>query len=156
MGWNSYDTYGDSVTEAEVLANAGYMKAKLLPYGWNYVIVDFRWYDPVPTYNDRDLNKNRKDARLTADAAGRLLPAPEKFPSAANGKGFKPLADKIHAMGLKFGVHVMRGIPRQSVKAATHIDGSSFTAADAGNTNNTCSWCPDMFGVKNEIGRAHV
>ena len=75
------------------------------------------------------------------------MPAPNRFPSAADGKGFKPLADQIHAMGLKFGIHVMRGIPRQSVKANTPIEGSEFKAADAANTGNICPWCPDMFGV---------
>ncbi len=155
MGWNSYDAFGDSVTEAEVLANANYMKAKLLPYGWNYVVVDFRWYDFVVTYDDRQLTRDRMGAALAADSAGRLLPAPERFSSAAGGLGFKPLADRIHAIGLKFGFHMMRGIPRQAVMAATPIEGSSFTAADAGDKNSGCSWCPDMFGVKkNEAGQA--
>ena len=81
------------------------------------------------------------------DLCGRLLPAPNRFPSAAGGKGFKPLADEMHAMGLKFGVHVMRGIPRQAVAAKSPIEGTSFTAADAANTASTCRWCPDMFGV---------
>lgn len=155
MGWNSYDAFGDSVTESEVLANAEYMKEKLLPCGWNYVVVDFRWYDPVITYDDRQLTRDRMGAVLVADSNGRLLPAHEKFPSAAGGLGFKPLADKIHAMGLKFGFHMMRGIPRQAVKAATPIEGSSLTAADAGDVNSGCGWCPDMFGVKdNEAGQA--
>src|SRR5690242_12202369 len=81
MGWNSYDTYGDSVTEAEVRANAQYMKDHLLPSGWKYVVVDYRWYDPAA--DSGDLNK-RAGARLTADAFGRLLPAPNRFPSAAD------------------------------------------------------------------------
>jgi hypothetical protein len=149
MGWNSYDAYGDSVKEDEVLANAQAMKDKLLAHGWNYIVVDFRWYDPVPTYNDNELARNRIGAKLAADAFGRLLPAPEKFPSAAGGAGFKPLADQVHAMGLKFGVHMMRGIPRQAVLAETSIDGSTFTAADAGDPTNKCGWCPDMYGVRN-------
>ena len=35
-------------------------------------------------------------------------------------------------MGLKFGFHYMRGIPRQAVQAKTPIADSNFTAADAG------------------------
>ena len=52
-------------------------------------------------------------------------------------------------MGLKFGVHIMRGIPRQSFNAKNPIENSDFTAADAGNSANICTWCPDMFGVRN-------
>jgi hypothetical protein len=149
MGWNSYDTFGDSVTEAETLANATYMKDHLLSHGWNYVVIDFRWYDPVGSNNDAWINRDRTGARLTADKFGRLLPAPNRFPSAADGQGFKALADKIHAMGLKFGFHMMRGIPRQAVLAGTPIDGRNFTAADAGDPADKCGWCPDMFGVRN-------
>jgi len=155
MGWNSYDAFGDTVTEEEVLANANYAKDKLLPHGWKYIIIDFRWYDPQPTGDDRALNRLRTGARLASDEFGRMIPAENRFPSSAGGKGFKPLADKMHALGLKFGFHYMRGIPRQSVIAGTPIEGSTFTAADAGDTHNTCGWCPDMYGVKNnEAGQA--
>ena len=155
LGWNSYDVFGDSVTEAEVLTNANYMKEHLRAHGWQYVVIDFRWYDAVTTYDDRNLNRERTGAVLAADEHGRMLPATNRFPSAANGRGFKPLADQIHAMGLKFGFHMMRGIPRQAVNAGTPIEGSPFTAAEAGDTNNRCSWCPDMFGVRNnEAGQA--
>jgi alpha-galactosidase len=144
MGWNSYDAFGDSVTEAEFLANANYMHDHLQSHGWQYVVVDYRWYDPAPHNNDPN---SRRGAALTADEFGRLLPAPNRFPSAADGRGFKALADQVHAMGLKFGIHVMRGIPRQSVNANTPIEGTEFHAADAANTKSVCSWCPDMFGV---------
>jgi hypothetical protein len=80
MGWISYNAFGDSVTEEEVLANAEYMKAKLLPYGWNYVVIDFRWYDPVTTLNDHNLTRDRMGAPLAADFYGRMMPASEKFP----------------------------------------------------------------------------
>jgi hypothetical protein len=155
MGWNSYDAFGDSVTEAETLANAHYMKEHLLSHGWNHVVIDFRWYDSVATYDDTKLTKERMGAVLAADKFGRLLPAVNRFPSAANGRGFKPLADRIHAMGMKFGFHMMRGIPRQAVAARTPIEGSAFTAADAANSNSKCGWCPDMFGVAdNAAGQA--
>ncbi|MGO8765353.1 MAG: glycoside hydrolase family 27 protein [Limisphaerales bacterium] len=155
LGWNSYDAFGDSVTEQEVVSNADYMQQHLLAHGWKYVVVDFRWYDAVATYNDNELTRTRMGARLAADPFGRLLPAVNRFPSATNGVGFKPLADKIHAMGLKFGFHMMRGIPRQAVLAKTPIEGSPYTAADAANTNSTCGWCPDMYGVRaNAAGQA--
>lgn len=154
MGWNSYDAYKDRVNEAETLENAQFMKDHLLIHGWKYVIIDFRWYDPAPEGNDFTIY-SRLGAKLSADAYGRMLPAENRFPSSASGRGFKPLADKIHSMGLKFGFHMMRGIPRQSVLAKTPIEGGSFTAADAGDQNDKCGWCPDMFGVQNnEAGQA--
>jgi hypothetical protein len=149
MGWNSYDSLGTSITEAEALANAQAMKEKLLVHGWQYFVLDARWYDSVSSFDDRNFNKDRAGAKLFADQYGRLLPATNRFPSAANGLGFKPLADQVHALGLKFGFHMMRGIPRQAVLAKTPIAGSSFTAADAADTHSNCGWCPDMFGVRN-------
>jgi len=46
MGWNSWDCFGTTVTEAEVLANAQVMHDRLLPFGWDTVVVDIAWYDP--------------------------------------------------------------------------------------------------------------
>jgi hypothetical protein len=147
LGWNSYDAYGDSVTEAEMLTNARAIAEHLRPHGWQYVVVDYRWYDP----GAHDNNPNgRANVELTLDANGRLMPSANRFPSAANGAGFKPLADQIHAMGLRFGIHIMRGIPRMAVKQNLPIAASDLHAADAADTNSTCAWCPDMFGVRGE------
>ncbi|MGO9585809.1 MAG: putative Ig domain-containing protein [Limisphaerales bacterium] len=152
MGWNSYDAFGDNVVESEILANARYVAEKLQPIGWDTVVVDYCWSDPGAHDNNRNARTN---AALAADDFGRLLPATNRFPSAMDGAGFKPLADAVHALGLKFGIHIMRGIPRNSVKANLPIEGSNFTAAEAGNTNSKCVWCPDMFGVNsNAAGQA--
>ena len=154
LGWNSYDAYGDSVTEAEVLANAEVMRKSMQPYGWDTIVVDYRWYDPGAYNNDPN---SRTGAALALDEYGRLLPAPNRFPSAADGHGFQALATRIHGMGLRFGIHIMRGIPRNAVKRNLPIEGSAFHAADAGNTLDSCVWCPDMFGVHGdtEAGRAY-
>jgi len=101
MGWNSYDCFGDSVTEDETLANARYIASHMLPYGWDTVVVDYRWYDAFAHDNNAS---NKAFAPLTMDATGRLMPAPNRFPSAADGHGFKALADKVHVLGLKFGI----------------------------------------------------
>ena len=142
-GWNSYTAFGSSVTEEEFMTNATYVKEKLLAHGYNLVVVDFRWSDATAA----NYNPNGIGGPLHADEFGRLIPAPNRFPSAADGKGFKALADRVHGMGLKFGIHVMRGIPRQSVAANTPIEKSTFRAADAANTNSSCGWCEDMWGV---------
>jgi hypothetical protein len=144
MGWNSYDAFGDSVTEAEVLANARYLKDHLLSHGWNTVVVDYRWYDGGA---DSGALSRRAGATLAMDSHGRLLPAPNRFPSCRGDDGFAPLAAQIHAMGLKFGIHVMRGIARQAVKRNCPIEGSAFAALRAANLASTCEWCPDMFGI---------
>jgi alpha-galactosidase len=152
MGWNSYDCFGDNVVEAEVLANARYVAEKMLPVGWDIVVVDYCWSDPGAHDNNRNARTN---APLAMDEFGRLFPATNRFPSAAGGAGFKPIADQVHALGLKFGIHVMRGITRNSVKANLPIKKSTYAAADAANTNDTCRWCPDMFGVSsNAAGQA--
>ncbi len=143
MGWNSYQAFGASVTEDEVTQNADYMVKHLLPYGWNICIIDYRWYDADAAKH----NRNGNGGPLVMDEYGRLMPAPNRFHSASDGDGFKALAAKIHGMGLKFGIHVMRGIPRQAVKQNLPIEGSDFHAADAANTNSHCGWCADMWGI---------
>src|SRR5690349_16086593 len=107
MGWNSWDCFGPTVTEAEVKANADYMSSRLKSAGWNYVVVDIRWY----VANDKAHGYNEKDPDYAIDSFGRFVPAVNRFPSAAGGKGFKPLADYLHKKGLKFGIHIMRGVP---------------------------------------------
>jgi hypothetical protein len=155
MGWNSYDAFGDSVTETEVLTNAQWLKNHLRPYGWDTVVVDFRWYDRLA-----DGLRVQNPEGVTIDEFGRCVPATNRFPSAANGAGFKPLADKLHAMGLKFGIHIMRGIPRAAVAANLPIENSDFHAADAvlatNDPNRACVWNRDMFGVNADspAGRA--
>jgi alpha-galactosidase len=154
MGWNSYDAYGDAVNEAQTLANARYLRDKMQPYGWDTVVIDYRWYDPEPFAAP---DNGRVGETLSMDANGRLTPAITRFPSAAKGAGFRALADQLHAMGLKFGIHIMRGIPRNAVKANLPIEGSTYTAADAANTADLCSWCADMYGVRGATpaGRAY-
>jgi len=147
MGWNSYDAYGSNVNEAQTLANARYLHQHMQPYGWQYVVVDYRWYDPASATAP---DNGAPGETLTMDDYGRLLPPVNRFPSAAGGKGFQGLTDQVHAMGLKFGIHIMRGIPRNAVKANLPIEGSVYKAADAANTGDTCPWCPDMYGVRGD------
>jgi hypothetical protein len=142
MGWNSWDSFGTTVTEAEVKANADYMAANLKTHGWQYVVVDIQWSEQNPKTHGY-----RPDAELAMDANGRLIPAPNRFPSSANGQGFRPLADYVHSKGLKFGIHIMRGIPRKAVNANLPIFGSKLKAADVANKESICPWNSDMYGV---------
>lgn len=142
MGWNSWDCYGTTVTESEVKANADYMAARLKQHGWQYIVVDIQWSDAKAKSHGY-----RPNADLTMDSYGRLVPAPNRFPSAAGESGFKPLADYVHQKGLKFGIHIMRGIPRQAVRANMPIYGSKSHAADVADQNSICKWNSDMYGL---------
>lgn len=143
MGWNSWDCYGPTVIEQEVKDNADYMATYLKEYGWNYVVVDIRWY----VENTKPHGYNEKNPIIVMDKYGRLMPAVNRFPSASGGKGFKPLADYIHNKGLKFGIHIMRGIPKLAVEKNTPILGIDATAKDIYNTENLCAWLGDMYTV---------
>ena len=142
MGWNSWDAYGTTVTEAEVKANAGYMAKNLKSHGWEYVVVDIQWSEPNPRSHGY-----RANAQLAMDEYGRLIPAENRFPSSAGGRGFKPLADYVHKLGLKFGIHIMRGIPRQAVSADLPVYGTNVRAGDIADRHSLCPWNSDMYGV---------
>ncbi len=151
MGWNSYDYYDTTVNEEQVRANADYMAAHLKEYGWEYVVVDIQWY-AYGTGTKRQQYQYIPFSRLEMDEYARLLPDPEKFPSSANGNGFKPLADYIHNLGLKFGIHIMRGIPRVAAHNHSRILGTDITADMIAAPSSICGWNPDMYGLKNEPG----
>ena len=143
MGWNSWDCYGPTVFEYEVKANADYMAKYLKKYGWEYIVVDIRWY----VENDKSHGYNEKDAIFVMDEYGRFPPALNRFPSATNGKGFKPLADYVHGKGLKFGIHIMRGMPVVAVKKNTPVLGSDAKLQDIYSTEGQCMWLKDMYTI---------
>ena len=151
MGWNSWDGYGASVTEATVRQNAEAMAAHLLPYGWEYIVVDIQWYQPTATTHEYE-----PFAELSMDGSGRLTPAVNRFPSAAEGRGFAPLAEYVHGLGLKFGIHIMRGVPRMAAHRKLPVVGGAFTCADAANPNSICAWNPDMYGLRAETDAARA
>lgn len=142
MGWNSWDCYGASVTEAEVKGNAEYMAHRLRQFGWEYIVVDIQWYEPTA-----DSSIYHPFVPLNMDEYSRLIPATNRFPSASDGKGFAPLAAYVHALGLRFGIHILRGIPRQAVHANTPLLGTDRRARDIAHTHSICPWNTDMYGV---------
>jgi alpha-galactosidase len=142
MGWNSWDCFGTTVNEEQTLGQARVMASELKALGWNYVVVDIQWYEPEPKGH-----AYRANAPLTMDAWGRLLPAPNRFPSSVGGCGFSNLARRIHELGLRFGLHLMRGIPRIAVERNLPIFGTDYFARDIVDRDDTCPWNPDMFGV---------
>jgi alpha-galactosidase len=142
MGWNSWDSFGPTIDEEQVRANAHVMAEQLLPHGYRIFTIDIQWYEPgAHSY------EYRKGALLSMDAWGRLCPAPNRFPSSVGSAGFKPLADFLHGLGLQFGLHMMRGLPRQAVAQNTPIFASHRRAADIADTVHVCDWNTDMFGI---------
>ncbi|HWF92549.1 MAG TPA: glycoside hydrolase family 27 protein [Terriglobales bacterium] len=142
MGWNSWDSFGTTVKEEDVKANADWLARKLKRYGWEYVVVDMEWFVTNPRASG-----NSTSSQFSMDGDGRYIPAENRFPSSANGAGFKPLADHIHSLGLKFGIHILRGIPKQAVNQNLPIAGSVYHAVDAADITDTCPWNPDNYGL---------
>ena len=147
MGWNSYDYYDTTVNEAQVRANAQALAEKMKPFGWEYIVIDIEWYAHNPG-SMRDRFQYIPFAPVEIDEYSRLLPDPERFPSSAEGRGFAPLAEYIHSLGLKFGIHIMRGIPRTAAHQHMKIKGCDLTADMVANPSSVCRWNPDMYGVR--------
>jgi len=149
MGWNSWDAYGLTIDEADFRANIKVL-AGIEQFGWQYSVIDEGWYMENP------FGASVAERKYLLDGNGILIPVANRFPSAAEGAGFKPLATWVHAQGLKFGIHIVRGIPKQAVKENLPIAGSSFHAADAADTTETCPWDEGNYGVRdNAAGQAY-
>jgi hypothetical protein len=169
MGWNSWDAYGLTVTEEQFRANVKVEANELKSFGWEYAVIDEGWFFKNP--EDRP---KPELLQYQIDANGRYIPVPARFPSAgtepASPSGplgetagtvvyktraiigdtsFKPLGDWVHSQGLKFGIHIVRGIPRASVERNLPIANSIFHATDTADTTDACPWDPTNWGVKN-------
>jgi len=151
MGWNSYDSYGTTINEAQVKANARSLADHLKRFGWRFVVVDMEWYvtNPTPSGNSRN-------SHYAMDAFGRYTPALNRFPSAANEAGFKPLAAYVHSLGLKFGIHILRGIPKEAVEKDLPIADSDYHASQAADRSDTCPWNPDNYGIAANTPAGHA
>jgi hypothetical protein len=149
MGWNSWDCYGPTVRENEVKANADYMAEHLKEFGWEYIVVDIRWF----VENSKAGGYNQDNPDYVIDEYGRYLPAENRFPSAADGKGFKELADYVHSQGLKFGIHIMRGVPVIAVEKKMPIKGTDgITADQIYSTELQCQWLRDNYTLLDKPG----
>jgi len=149
MGWNSWDSYGLTIDETDFKANAREL-GKLRSYGWTYAVIDEGWYMGNP-FGDKLQNR-----QYFLDSHGLLIPAPARFPSSTGNRGFKPLAGWVHDLGLKFGLHIVRGIPKQALETNLPIAGSAFHAVDAADTADTCGWDDGNYGVRdNPAGQAY-
>ena len=155
MGWNSYDYYDTAVNEAQTKEAADFMAEHMKEAGWEYIVVDIQWYAKDPA-RQRPAVQYIPFDEFAMDEYSRLLPDPERFPSSKDGAGFKPLADYIHSRGLKFGIHIMRGIPRIAAHLHRGLLGTERTAADIADPYSTCPWNPDMYGVNPDLPESQL
>ncbi len=155
MGWNSYDYYNTEVDEQQVRANAEYMAAHLKQYGWEYVVIDISWYEE-DAGSMSQIFQYIPFGKLIMDEYSRLIPDPVRFPSSKDGRGFKPLADYIHSLGLKFGIHIMRGIPRAAAHEHRKLMGTDLTADRLADPANICAWNPYMYGLRVNMPEAQL
>lgn len=158
MGWNSFDAYDCRINEVEFKATVDYMAKNLKKYGWEYAVIDYCWFNDNPGgwHNPKE-RYGHPNIRLSAegipldtlcmDEYGRLMPSVKRFPSAAGGRGFKPLADYVHSKGMKFGIHIMRGIPRQAYFEKRPIKDIDVTAYEIAEPFDTCRWQNNLYGV---------
>lgn len=168
MGWNSWDAYGLTITEPQFRANVDVLKTKLKPFGWQYAVIDEGWFFENP--QDRGTPEK---LHYAIDRYGRYVPVPARFPSAGGpatasatpgaftlaatieDTSFRALGAWVHAQGLKFGIHIVRGIPRASVERNLPIEGSAFHVQDAADQGDACPWDPTNWGVRdNAAGQA--
>jgi hypothetical protein len=149
MGWNSWDCLGWTATEEQVKANANYMAKHLKSLGYEYVIIDQNWFadSAACSFEAFVHDEISAEPQYNLDKFGRLLPDTIKFPSAKSGLGFKPLADYIHGLGLKFGVHLVRGIPWEAAKKNMPVLGTAFAANSIAQPDSGCDWYDGFYGV---------
>jgi len=158
MGWNSFDAYDSRINEDEFKKTVDFMATNLLQYGWEYAVIDYIWWHPEPgAWNNPSMRYGHPNMRFatdgkpldptTIDEFGRLLPSVERFPSSSSGKGFKPIADYVHSKGMKFGIHIMRGIHRAAWYNNATVMDSKIKAREIAEIQDTCGWCNHMYGV---------
>ncbi|WCJ38572.1 Melibiase family protein [Euphorbia peplus] len=164
-GWNSYDSFCWTISEEEFLQSAEIVSQRLKAHGYEYVVVDYLWYRrKVPGAYVDSLGFD------VIDEWGRMIPDPARWPSSKGGKGFTEVAKKVHSLGLKFGIHVMRGISTQAYNANSPIldtktgrayveGGRKWTAKDIGIKERTCAWMQHGFmsvNAKTGAGKAFL
>lgn len=142
LGWNSYNCYGSHINEKLTWENLEAFIQKLKPYGYEYFVLDAGWYRHYDLKPGEAWPTDGDKVYLNIDEFGRFIPSPVYFPD-----GFKAIIDYAHKHGVKFGLHLMRGIPREAVKKNLPIKGTKYFARDIVNVKDTCSWSVLNYGI---------
>ena len=142
MGWNSFDSYGVYLHEKAAMENLEAFAEKLKPHGYEYFVIDAGWFGEFKLQEGTMFPAEKHAAKMKFNEFGLLQPSHTYFPN-----GLIPIIDRCHELGIKFGLHLMRGIPRTAVKANTPIKGSKSFAQDIADTTSICVWNSQNFGV---------
>ncbi len=142
LGWNSYDCYGSHINEKLTHENLDAFIEKLKPYGYEYFVLDAGWFRHYVLKQGEIWPTDGDKAHLNIDEYGRFIPSGVLFPG-----GLQSIIEKAHKHGIKFGLHMMRGIPREAVEKDLPVKGTNYSAKDIANVNDTCNWSSLMYGV---------
>jgi alpha-galactosidase len=142
MGWNSFDSYGVYLHETAAFENLEAFAKKLKPHGYEYFVIDAGWFGEFKLQEDTMFPAEKHAAMMKFNEYGLLQPSTTYFPN-----GFKKLIDRCHELGLKFGLHLMRGIPRAAVEKNVPIKGTKYFAKDIADTKSICVWNKQNYGV---------
>jgi alpha-galactosidase len=132
-GINSWDSYLEGMNETIFLTQAAYVRDNLAQYGYIFNVIDAGW-------------QNDENGNVLIDGNGLPVVDVKKYPSSAGGKGFGPLADQIHQMGLKIGLWLIRGIPKAGADQKLPILNSNLTLDLAATNSTPCAWDKANYG----------
>jgi len=142
MGWNSFDSYGVYLHEEAAMQNLEAMAEKLKASGYEYFVIDAGWFGEFELRPGTIYPAEKHAKKMNFNEYGLLQPSKTYFPN-----GFQAIIDRCHELGLKFGLHLMRGIPREAVHRNLPIKGTNYTAAQIADTINICKWNHQNYGV---------
>lgn len=142
MGWNSFDSYGVYLHEKVAMENLEAFAQKLKPHGYEYFVIDAGWFGEFKLQDGTIYPAEKHASKMKFNEFGLLQPSDTYFPN-----GFKKLIDRCHELGLKFGLHLMRGIPRAALKANLPIKDTQYFAQDIADTTSICNWNHQNYGV---------
>ena len=126
------------------MENLEAMAEKLKPYGYEYFVIDNGWFGEYKLKPGTLFPAEKHASDIRINEYGYFMPSEAYFPN-----GLKPIADRCHELGLKFGLHLMRGIPRKAYDLDLPIKGTPYTARDIANTDKAenCTWCKYCYAV---------
>jgi len=142
MGWNSFDSYGVYLYDQVANRLVEKMAEVYKPFGYEYFVIDAGWFGEFELYPGTMIAKEKHAEKVNINEYGILQPSHCYFPN-----GFRELIDKTHRLGLKFGLHLMRGISREAVRRNTIVKGTNYRAQDIADTTSICTWCLQNWGV---------
>jgi len=144
MGWNSFNSYGVYLHEKAAFANLEAMAEKLKPAGYEYFVIDNGWFGEYALQPGTMYAAEKHAHDVNINEYGLFQPSKCYFPN-----GLKPIIDRCHELGLKFGVHLMRGVPRKAVELNLPIKGTTARASDIADKDpdRNCKWCTYCYGV---------